>query len=111
MPQNERHTKNKIMYFLMHGRKSDTITQKELDEAIRKAGVFSKKSRTKYTTELEEEGVITQAPGGWSLSEECYQTGRITISVSPAASLAAVSEAVSDAVRRFRPLATVEVEG
>ena len=110
MPQNERHTKNKIAYYLTQSRTGDVHTQAELDEAIEKAGVHSKKSRTKYTNEMKEEGTISQVPGGWALAEEAYKTGTITLMISPAASLGAVSEAVSDAVRRFRPLVTEQVE-
>lgn len=110
MPQNEQHNKNKIVYYLMRTRTSDVIEQKELDEAIKKAGIHSKKSRTKYTNEMEEEGTISRVAGGWTLAEECYKTGRIFISVKPDASTIAVMDAVADAVRRFRPLATVETE-
>lgn len=110
MPQNERHTKNKIAYYLMQSRTGDVLPQAELDEAIEKAGVHSKKSRKKYSEEMEEEGTISQVPGGWTLNLEAYRTGTITLTISPAASLGAVSEAVSDAVRRFRPLVTMELE-
>lgn len=110
MPKDERHNKNKIVYHLLHSRKSDTITQKELDSAIDAAGIHSKKSKKKYAEELEEEGILIRTAGGWTLAEECYKTGRITVTVKPEASLIAVEQAVADAVRRFRPLAKVELE-
>ena len=53
MPQNKTHVRNKIKYHLTHIRKSDILTQSELDEALERAGVHSKEKQ--YTEDLEEE--------------------------------------------------------
>lgn len=110
MPQSTQHNVEKIVHYLMKIRKSDTIIEEEIIEAINRAGLGSDKSRKAYTKELESAEKIRRVPGGWELDRDCYRSGRITITVSPAASLGKVEKAVADAVRRFQPLVTMEME-
>lgn len=111
MPLNTQHNRGKIIYNLTHRKfYSDVISAEELSKAMNDAGLESEKTQKQYTAKMEDLQQITRVPGGWKLSESCYQTGRILVTVSPADNTGQVMRAISDAIRRFRPLTTIEVE-
>ena len=115
MPKSSQQTRSDIVVLLKENRRAgsrrtDVITQAELELTMSKAGISAPGPVRDYMKKLIAQNYLRRVGGGFKLTDESLKTAMIRIEVSPTQNIGEITKAVDKALVRFGDVTSLVLE-